>query len=216
MISHKKELLPNIFVLEGNHGYGFRSFCYVIDFSDFSVLIDVSFKRLIPDVRTFPPPKHLILTHRHTRIDEADFEKVFNLNCWLTSIDANMPRRGDAEGTIAPSHYDDPFSGGLNDLGFSFFPMHGHTPGSVIIHLNMHGGVLFVGDSLVGPQLNQPNSLNKPPPPTSDDDNALIQSILSFEPPEHKHILPLHGEPMIDLTQVETTQLWKQLKANLR
>src|SRR5262245_6861459 len=123
------DLLPDLSALKGALEMGIQPYSYVIGFGSFSVLVDVQDASLIETLKQFPAPRHLILTHRHARRQEAEIERAFGLKVWLHPEDARAPRRGPAENTPYASAYHDPFSGELAPLGFRFFLVPGHTPG---------------------------------------------------------------------------------------
>lgn len=207
-------LKPDIHAIEGHGGRGYRQFAYVLAMDGFSVLIDATDALDIPVIEQFPPPRFLLLTHWHTRVDEAAYEKRFGLQIYLHPADAALPRQGPCEGTPAASRYLDPREDQtLRGLGFRFVEVHGHTPGSLFIFWDRHGGVLFPGDSIVGARPGESLALSFPPPPTSDDESLLRRSVRALPPPEVQNVLPLHGQPIVDAGPGEVARLWTQMLA---
>jgi len=215
MESAQINILPTISAFQGVPEEGTRAHSYVIVFGDFSVLVDVSDESLIDALRSFPSPRHLILTHRHVRKHEAAIERAFGLDVWLHPQDARAPRRGPAENTPHAAAYHDPFAGALADLGFQFFNIPGHTPGCAFALLNVHGGTLFTGDAVIGPKLTEPVGLDLPPDWTCDDPVRARASILAIDLPPHQNILPSHGEPIVGEDVNKTAELWATLRARL-
>jgi len=94
MESARIDILPAISAFKGVLEEGTQTYSYAIVFGDFSVLVDVRDEFLIDALRSFPSPRHLILTHRHIRKHEAAIERAFGLKVWLHPQDARAPRRG--------------------------------------------------------------------------------------------------------------------------
>lgn len=207
-------LTPDIHAIEGEGGRGYRQFTYVLSMDGFSILVDTTDPRDIPVIETFPPPRFLLLTHRHTRLHEAAYEERFGLKVYLHPADAEPPRAGPAAGTQAASRYLDPREDEtLRDLGFRFVEVRGHTPGSLFTFWDRHGGVLFPGDSIVGALAGQARTLSFPPPPTCDDEPLLRHSVRALPPPAVQNVLPLHGEPIVGASPGEMARLWTQMLA---
>ena len=206
-------LLPDVHALAGEEEYGYRSFAYVVVFDGFSLLIDVSHRRFIPELVPFPPPRYLLLTHRHTRRDEAEYERHFGLRVFLRAEDALAMRRGPAANTPMAQSYGDPFTDPhLAELGFRFLHAPGHTAGYTFILWNRHDGVLFSGDAVIGRPKDAPPdapALTFPPEDTSDDDAHMRASVAALEVPAVRHVLPFHGDPCIDLTPSRFIELWQ-------
>lgn len=209
------DILPAISAFKGTLEEGTQTYSYVVVFGDFSVLVDVRDELLIDSLRSLPPPRHLILTHRHIRKHEAAIERAFDLKVWLHPQDAHAPRRGPAENTPYATAYHDPFTGALADLGFQFFNIPGHTPGCTFALLNMHGGTLFTGDAVIGTKPTAPAGLDLPPDWTSDDPVRARESVLAIDLPRHQNVLPSHGEPVVSVDANETAALWAALRARL-
>ena len=209
------QILSHIYALEGPNQQGFRCLSYVIEMNTFSVLIDVANQDLDERLNLFLTPKHLILTHRHVKQHESFFERKYSLEVWLHPQDANAPRKGPAEGTSPAKKYHDPLSKKFNTLGLQSIHISGHTPGSIFIYYPENGGVLFVGDAVIGSRVNEPVKLQFPPDFTSDDQEALKAYLKKVNIPSHQHILPLHGEPLLNLSYEETENMWKILKEEL-
>lgn len=209
------DILPAISAFQGVLEEGIQTYSYVIVFGDFSVLVDVRDELLIEALRTFPSPRHLILTHRHIRKYEAAIERAFGLKVWLHPQDARAPRRGPAENTPYAAAYHDPFTGTLADLGFQFFHVPGHTPGCTFVLLNVHGGTLFTGDAVIGTKPAEPVGLDLPPDWTCDDPVHARESILAIDIPPHQNILPSHGEPVVGGDVNKIAELWATLRARL-
>ena len=208
------EIEHDIHALVGEMGRGYRSFGYVLSMDGFSVLIDATDVRFLSRLAEFPPPRHLLLTHRHTRLHEADYEERYDLGIYLHPIDADWVRDGPSQGTRSPSRYRDPMSEpALRDLGFRFLHVPGHTAGFTMIIWDRHDGILFSGDAVIGPKPGQPRQLYYPPIAVSDDDGQLRRSLAALEPPRVRHILPFHGEPLHDLDEAEMAAMWSTLIA---
>ena len=207
-------LKPDLHAIQGTGGRGFRQFAYVLVMDGFSVLVDATDPRDIPVIEaSFPPPRFLLLTHWHTRMDEAAYEEHFGLKVFLHPADAAKPRQGASAERPAASRYLDPREDEtLAGLGFRFVEVHGHTPGSLFIFWDRHGGVLFPGDSIVGALDGQPQTLSFPPTPTCEDEPLLHRSVRALPPPAVANVLPLHGEPIVD-TGAEVARLWTQMLA---
>ena len=74
----------------------------------------------------------------------------------------------------------------------------GHTPGSIILSYDQHGGTIFAGHCAIGSPFNA-------------DENTLVRPLLSHEDDEMliaewenlnidiRHILPMYGKPVLDL-----------------
>jgi glyoxylase-like metal-dependent hydrolase (beta-lactamase superfamily II) len=212
---HCIALKPDIHAIQGKGGRGYRQFAYVLGMDGFSVLVDATDARDIPLIEErFPPPRILLLTHWHTRQDEAEYEKRFGLSIYLHPADAALPRQGPDAGTPSASRYLDPRADEtLRALGFRFVEVRGHTPGSLFIFWDRHGGVLFPGDTIVGALDGQAQTLTFPPPPTSMDEPLLQRSVRALAPPAVENVLPLHGEPIVDAGAGEVTRLWTRLVA---
>lgn len=207
-------LKPDIHAIECEGGRGYRQFAYVLGMDGFSVLVDATDPRDIPLIETFPAPRFLLLTHRHTRLGEAAYEERFGLQVYLHPADAAPPREGPAAGTPAASRYLDPREDEtLRGLGFRFVEVRGHTPGSLFIFWDRHGGVLFPGDSIVGALAGEAQTLSFPPTPTCDDEPLLRQSVRALPPPMVQNVLPLHGEPIVDAGTSEVARLWTHMLA---
>lgn len=209
------DLLPTIVALKGILEAGTQTYSYVVTLGDFSVLVDVRDAALVPELRRFPAPRHLILTHRHIRRQEAELERAFGLTVWLHPEDARAPRRGPAEGTPYASAYHDPFSGELATLGFEFFLVPGHTPGCSFALYRGHGGVLFTGDAVIGRKPAEGLGIELPPDWTCDDTARARESVLDLRLPPHRSILPSHGEPVVDADPATTAGMWAGLQTQL-
>lgn len=209
-------LKPDIHAIQGEGGRGYRQFAYVLGMDGFSVLVDTTDPRDIPVIEQFPAPRLLLLTHRHTRLGEAAYEERFGLDVYLHPADAAPPRQGPAAGTPAASRYLDPREDEtLRKLGFRFVEVRGHTPGSLFIFWDRHGGVLFPGDSIVGALAGEEaRTLSFPPTPTCDDEPLLHRSVRALPPPAVRNVLPLHGEPIVDAGIGEVARLWTQMLAS--
>jgi glyoxylase-like metal-dependent hydrolase (beta-lactamase superfamily II) len=209
------DLLPDISALKGVLEEGTQTYSYVIGFGSFSVLVDVRDASLIDTLRHFPAPRHLILTHRHIRRQEAEIERAFGLKVWLHPEDAQAPRRGPAENTPYASAYHDPFSGELAPLGLRFFLVPGHTPGCSFALLDVHGGALFTGDAVIGTKPTEALGIELPPDWTCDDPKRARESVLALDLPPHRSILPSHGEPTVDADPARTAAMWVGLRERL-
>lgn len=208
------EIRRDIHAMVGGTGRGYRSFGYVLSLDGFSVLIDATDERFLSRLSDFPRPRHLLLTHRHTRLHEARYEERFGLDVYLHPIDAGAPRNGPSAGTPAASRYRDPMDDlDLRALGFRFLHVPGHTPGFTMIVWDRHDGILFSGDAVIGPKCGKPRALHYPPRAVSDDDPQLRRSLAALEPPRVRHILPFHGEPLRDIDDAEMASLWSGLIA---
>lgn len=209
------DLLPNVSALEGIFEAGTRTYSYVVSFGDFSVLIDFRDESLLGELRQFPPPRHLFLTHRHIRKNEAAVEQALGLAVWIHPDDAWAPRRGPAEGTPYASAYHDPSTGELAALGFRFLHVPGHTPGCGFAFLDQHGGLLFTGDAVIGRKPDEPPGIELPPDWTCDDTARARESVAALRVPSHRSILPSHGEPIVDAEPGHTRRLWEDLQREL-
>ena len=203
---------PDLHALVSGEGRGYRSFMYVLSLGDFSILIDATRGELIPRLAPFPPPRYLLLTHCHTRCDEALYESHFGLSVYLHPEDAKAPRLLMAEGTPNASRYLDPRSdAALAELGFRFLVVPGHTPGCTLIYWDRHGGVLFSSDTIIGALPGQPPGLGFPPTEVSDDVPLMHDSVRALACPRVRHVLPFHGEPLIRVQPDEFTRMWSAL-----
>jgi len=209
------DLLPSITAFKGVVEAGTQTYSYVVAFDGFSVLVDVRDASLIDSLRAFPAPRHLLLSHRHIRRQEAEIERAFGLAVWLQPDDAQAPRRGPAENTPYASAYHDPLSGELAGLGFRFFRVPGHTPGHVFALLDVHGGALFTGDAVIGTTPPEAPGIELPPDWTCDDAERARRSVLGLALPPHRHILPSHGEPIVDADPRTTAAMWAGLQSQL-
>lgn len=199
---------------------GYRSTSYVLSTDAGAVLIDVTDPAWLPRAGTWGPPKYLLLTHQHTRWAEAAYEAAFSLRVYLHPDDTRGPHRGPHAGAPAASRYHDPGTDrDLAGLGLRFWHVPGHTPGSVFIYWDRHGGVLFTGDTVVGPTVDGPRELSFPPSWTCDDAARMRRSVRSLELPAVRYILPFHGEPVIaagdDEGATDLERMWQNLIACL-
>lgn len=205
-------LLPDVHALQAPAQRGYRNLSYVIVRGSTSVLVDVFHPEHIDLLAAFPPPSILVLTHRHTRALEAEYEARFGLKVYLHPEDAEAPRQGPAADTPSASRYHDPIDDPtLRDLGFRCIHAPGHTPGFTFIVWEEHGGVLLSGDAVLGPRLDNPTGLEWPPLETSDDDDQLRASVRALARPRVRHVLPLHGDPLLDIEPEQFASMWATL-----
>lgn len=205
----------DLFAFAGDEKGGYPNLCYAAICDGGTVLIDVADSRYIPALAGLPAPAHLLLTHRHTRRHEAEYERRFGVRIYLHPEDDRPRRCGPAMGTPAASAYIDPFGPAGSDtlarLGFHCLHIPGHTPGSTFYVWDRHGGVLFPGDAVVsaitdaGPEL-------RFQPRYSDDHARNRASVCALSPPSVKHILPFHGPGLTDLNPADVTALWDRLR----
>ena len=117
---------PDVYALAGSVERGYGSQAYALCMGDFSVLIDAGARQHMSHLGAVPAPRYLILTHRHTRAHEAEYEERFGLEVFLHPVDAQAPRRGPAAGTPGASRYRDPMDDAeLSALGFRFIELPG-------------------------------------------------------------------------------------------
>lgn len=206
------DLLPGVHALQAPAQQGYRNFSYVIERGSTSVLVDAFHPDHIELLDAFPPPSALVLTHRHTRMAEAAYEARFGLKVYLRPEDAGAPRRGPATGTPHASRYHDPTDDPvLRDLGLRFIHVPGHTPGFTFIVWEEQGGVLLSGDAVIGPRQGNPVALEWPPPQTSDDDGQMRASVSALDRPRVRHVLPFHGDPLLDIEPERFDSMWAAL-----
>ena len=99
------------------------------------------------------------------------------------------------------------------ELGLRFLHVPGHTPGGTFIVWQRHGGILFSGDTLVGPKPGEPLGLSFPPLAVSDDDATMRAVVRRLEMPRVRHIVPFHGEPLLELEADDLARMWNEFIA---
>ena len=158
------------------------------------ILVDAGFRRLIPQVRSFAEQGHepaaMFVTHSHV-VEQSDaleeIQQIFNIPILLHPNDATSVQ--------SEANFESPIGHPvLADVGAQAIHFRGHTEGSCVLYHPGDGGVLFAGDSCVGPRPTQPDAgyLVRIPPAGCVDELALKTNWQSFDRPVAA-ILQLHG-----------------------
>ena len=204
----------DVFILPAADDFGFRTSLYVISTGEETILIDVTDAgQLTPlsallEREGLPDPGHVLLTHNHVSYQEAVIAEKWGAKMYLHPDDArSLPGRARYRDPMTDRH--------LAGLGFRFLPTPGHSPGHIMVLWQRHGGVLFTGDALIGisEQGDDGLRLRRPPEVTSRDDGALLRSLRALTPPSARHILPLHGRPLLGLTPGDFAAVWQRALA---
>ncbi|MCF3934619.1 MBL fold metallo-hydrolase [Acuticoccus sp. M5D2P5] len=146
------------------------------------------------------PPTAFVLTHVDVAAKGDAFETIRErYGCPILMHPADVSRPQSARAGVA---FMDPRpDGALRSFGIDVIEMPFHTPGSIMLHYPKNRGVLFAGDSAVGPGPRQPQDpphLERPivdegleDPFKAEWETILAQRLVSS-------ILPLHGTPYVD------------------
>jgi glyoxylase-like metal-dependent hydrolase (beta-lactamase superfamily II) len=183
---------------------GYVSHAYALLAGNKIVLIDAAYDHHKPAidelVRGGRSIAAVVLTHRHV-LGHGDL---------LRSLQADLgapillhPLDVERGSQKAPgTRFDDPTSApalAALDLDVRHFP--GHTPGGVLLYWRAHGGVVFTGDSAMGPSLDDARAGSKmarrPPLPFNEDDELLRANWAAFDRAPAS-LLSLHGQPIVD------------------
>jgi glyoxylase-like metal-dependent hydrolase (beta-lactamase superfamily II) len=169
-----------------------------------SILVDAVYSWTIAGIAAVAdaghPPAAFVLTHAHVAALGDGFEAIrsaYGCPFLLHLADAEHPA---AKRTGIP--FMDPLSSReLKDAGLEVIAMPFHTPGSIMLHTPRHDGVLFAGDSAVGPgpkQPAEPPRLERPEVGTPEEDVLFRQAWEGVaERRFASSVLPLHGTPYV-------------------
>ena len=178
---------------------------YAILFNEGAILVDAAYSWAMPGVRATAdaglPPVALVLTHADVAGQGDGFEEfrtTYDCPILLHPADAALPRSNKA----GVAFMDPRKSEVLKRAGLDVIEMPFHTPGSIMLHTNRNRGVLFAGDSAVGPgpkQAPDPARLERPRVDTEELDAAFREQWTVLKAQRLiSSILPLHGTPYVD------------------
>ncbi|WP_157961810.1 MBL fold metallo-hydrolase [Acuticoccus kandeliae] len=146
------------------------------------------------------PPTAFVLTHVDVAAQGDGFATIRErYGCPILLHPADVARPVSAKAGVA---FMDPMNDtALRNAGIDVLHMPFHTPGSIMLHMTKNRGVIFAGDSAVGPgprQVPTPPRLERPVVGEGEDEAfqeawraILAQRLVSS-------ILPLHGTPYVD------------------
>ena len=174
---------------------------YALRREDGVVLVDVVHKVTAPAVVQYLrevklPVKALLITHSDL-IKQAFGPPKLLKHCYgaapVLIHEADVPKDVMAAEGLTTLQNARPL---LKDLGLSYYPIPGHTPGSVLYHLAPEN-LLFAGDGVVGrPYGSDPAERSASHPPLASEDWAgFVEGWASVDEPVAA-VLPLHGEMM--------------------
>jgi glyoxylase-like metal-dependent hydrolase (beta-lactamase superfamily II) len=148
--------------------------------------------------------KAILLTHSDL-IGQAfaslsEIAKICDTQIYIHPLDSQ------STGALDITGYHDIFK----EFDLSIFHTPGHTSGSVVIYCGINRA-LFVGDSAVGSPYDTDSYYFERPVIESDQkDLALTESWRSMSI-EFEHILPLHGKPQFDLSDLDRSGILRNL-----
>ncbi len=190
-------LLPQAGSVTGGSKRPVNSFAILRE--GWSILFDAPFSWVMEAVeqlaRDGHPPEALVLSHRDLAGSGDAFEEMverFSIPILLHPDDwqEDAPRK-----LTVPLH--DPMeSAALAEAGAKVIRIPGHSPGSIMLHLEDSGGILLAGDSAVAPgpeQSDQTPRLERPLKADEDDRFLTTWKKLVGSLPLAA-VLPLHGQ----------------------
>jgi glyoxylase-like metal-dependent hydrolase (beta-lactamase superfamily II) len=199
--------LPQEGATTGPTGRPPNSYAYLV--GGRSIIIDGVYSWTLPGLAALAdagtPPAAFVLTHVHVAEGDA-FETIrdtYGAPFLLHPADAAhaMAKRANVP-------FLDPVNSSiLKDAGLDVIPFPFHTPGSIMLHTPKNNGVLFAGDSAVGPGPRQPADpprLERPKVDSEAEDARFreewgVLATLRFM----NSVLPLHGTPYVQRADIK-------------
>ena len=167
-----------------------------------SILVDAPLSWTMNGVRALAkrgkPPKAMVLTHR----DLAGSGDAWHE--FADAFDAPFLMHPDDQAEDAPGRLDVPLhdpagSAALDEAGVRVIHVPGHSPGSIMLHVEDDGGVLLCGDSAVGPGPEQADRTPRLQRPLGADRDERFERVWkeTIRTLPVAAILPLHGAPLL-------------------